>query len=107
MTTVLYINVQFVQPVCCCLVQGKKVTIALCVGAEVDDMFCLLLGFTTAACCIFAKSHLREVPSSASCVQSDRGLFVVDLDEPNSVDEGRVQEGVCSECLCTSVGGSN
>ena len=46
-------------------------------------------------------------PSSASCVQSDRGLFVVDLDEPNSVDEGRVQEGVCSECLCTSVGGSS
>ena len=33
MTTVLYINVQFVQPVCCCLVQGKKVAIALCVGA--------------------------------------------------------------------------
>ena len=43
--------------------------------------------------------HLREVPSSASCVQSDRGLFVVDLDEPNNVDEGRVQEGVCSECF--------
>ena len=57
-------------------------------------MFCCLLGFTT-------------VPSSASCVQSDRGLFIVDLDEPNSVDEGRVQEGVCSECLCTSVGGSS
>ena len=51
--------------------------------------------------------HLREVPSSASCVQSDRGLFVVDLDEPNSVDEGRVQEGVCSECICTYVGGSS
>ena len=34
MTTVLYINVQFVQPVCCCLVQGKKVTIALCVGEQ-------------------------------------------------------------------------
>ena len=43
--------------------------------------------------------HLREVPSSASCVQSDRGLFVVDFDEPNSVDEGRVQEGICSECV--------
>ena len=52
MTTVLYINVQFVQPVCCCLVQGKKVTVALCVGAEVYNMFCRLLGFTTAARCI-------------------------------------------------------
>ena len=51
--------------------------------------------------------HLREDPSSASCVQSDCGMFVVDLDEPNSVDEGRVQEGVCSECLCTSAGGSS
>ena len=38
--------------------------------------------------------HLREVTYSASCVQRDRGRFVVDLDEPNSVDEGRVQEGV-------------
>ena len=52
MTTVLYINVQFVQPVCCCLVQGKKVTIALCVRAEVYNMFCRLLGFTTSACCL-------------------------------------------------------
>ena len=55
MTTVLYINVQFEQPVCCCLVQCKKVTIALCVGAEGYNMFCRLLGFTTAACCIFAS----------------------------------------------------
>ena len=45
----------------------KKVTIALCVGAEVNDMFCRLLGFTTAAaCCIFAKSHLLHHVSKAT-----------------------------------------
>ena len=65
-TTVLYINVQFVQPVCCCFVQGKKVTIALCVAAEVYNMFCRLLGFTTAACCIFAKSNLLHHVSKAT-----------------------------------------
>ena len=66
MTTVLCINVQFVQPVGCCLVQGKKVTISLCVGAELDDMICRLLGFTTAACCTFAKSHLLHHVSKAT-----------------------------------------
>ena len=63
----------------------------------------------SAVCLASPQLHAasREVPSSASCVQTDRGLFVVDLDEPNSVDESRVQEGVCSECLCTYVGGSS
>ena len=39
MTPVLSINVQVVQPVCCCIIQGKKATVTLCVKAGVYNMF--------------------------------------------------------------------
>ena len=89
----LCINVQCVQPVCC-LFHGKTVTITLCVGAELYNGRVLSSVWLHHSCTM----HLREGPSSASFVQSDRSLFLVDIDEPNSVDEGRVQQGVCLEC---------
>ena len=47
--------------------------------------------------------HLRKGPSFASCVQGDCGVFADDLDEPNSVDEGRVQKGVSANVVSSLV----
>ena len=60
MTTVVYINVQFVQPVCCCLVQGKKVTIALCVRQNL---------MTYSAVCLTSRQlHAASSRSPIFCI---------------------------------------
>ena len=78
-TTVLCFNVQFVQPMCCCLVLGKEVTMTFV--SEQKLMTCSVVYLNS--------PRLHEGPSSASRIKSDRGVFVVDFDEPNSVDDDR------------------